>query len=45
MGVFESGGKISVFSEGSDKERASIGVNEYGSGGIGLWDKNGYRLK
>jgi hypothetical protein len=45
MIVTEYGGSISVYGKGSDKERASMGVNEYGNGAIGLWDKDGYKLK
>ena len=42
----EYGGWVSVFGKGdSELSRASMGVNEYGNGGVGTWDKNGYRLK
>ena len=37
------GGQIYVFGKGRGS-RAAIGVNEYGHGTVGTWDKNGYRL-
>ena len=43
--IDEHGGQFSAFGKVDDKPRAGIGVNEYGSGSIGLWDKDGYRLK
>ena len=45
IAVDKYGGQIRFFGRGSDKTRAGIGVNEYGNGTIGLWDKNGYRIK
>ena len=45
MNVSESGGRINVYGKGSNIERASMQVNEYGYGAIGLWDKDGYKLR
>ena len=45
MTVNEDGGKLNIFGKGNNKTRVSIQVNEYGNGTIGLWDKNGYRIK
>ena len=45
IAVDKYGGRIGIFGKGGNKERAGIGVNEYGNGTIGLWDKNGYRIK
>jgi hypothetical protein len=45
MNVDEYGGKFGAFGKGSDKAGASMGINEYGNGAIGLWDKNGNKLK
>lgn len=41
------GGCLGVFGKGSNdgRTKARLGVNEYGYGAIGLWDKDGYRLK
>ena len=41
----DNGGIISVYGKVDKKTRATMQINEYGSGAIGLWDKNGYRLK
>jgi hypothetical protein len=45
MMVDESGGHFSAFGKGNDEERASMGINKYGNGVIGLWDKNGNKIK
>ena len=39
----EHGGRVHVFGKGKNMS-AVMGVNEYGSGAISTWDKNGYRL-
>lgn len=41
----ENGGQIGVFGKGGVHSRATMGVNEYGNGGVSTWDKSGYRLK
>lgn len=45
MAVNTHGGYVGVFGKGDSKTRAVMSVNEYGNGGVGTWDKNGYRLK
>lgn len=45
MSVNEYGGQFGAFNKVDDKVKAGIGINEYGHGSIGLWDKDGYRLK
>jgi len=44
LSVGEFGGDVSVFSK-DGKIKVDVGVNELGNGGIGIWDKNGYRLR
>ena len=44
VSVDEYGGQVGVFGDGNSKTRAVMGVNEYGNGAIGTWDKNGYRF-
>ena len=39
----EYGGRFDAYGKGSDRSRASIGVNEFGNGAVKTWDKNGYR--
>ncbi len=43
LGYDEHGGRIVVHGRGDSRGKAVIGVNEYGSGTVGTWDKNGYR--
>ena len=43
--VNEYGGCFNAYGKVDDKIRASMQINEYGNGAIGLWDKDGYRLK
>ena len=38
----EYGGRVDVLNNQA-KNRATMGVNEYGNGGVSTWDKNGYR--
>lgn len=38
------GGRVEVYGKNSSKGQATMGVNEYGNGGVSTWDKNGYRL-
>ena len=42
MGTDEHGGRVDVFNN-QGKNRAVMGVNEYGNGVVSTWDKNGYR--
>ena len=42
MGTDEHGGRIEV-ANNQGKNRAVMGVNEYGTGAVSTWDKNGYR--
>lgn len=44
MRIEAHGGRVDVYSKGSDTTRATIGVNEYGNGAVSTWDKNGYSL-
>jgi len=39
------GGVFNVFGKVDNTARATMQINEYGNGSIGLWDKDGYRLK
>lgn len=43
MSVDSHGGLVSVYGKGSSTSRAIMGVDEYGNGVVGTWDKNGYR--
>ena len=45
LSVNKDGGIVSVFGKEDGKSLAAMGVNEYGSGAVSTWDKNGYRLK
>ena len=45
LGVNEHGGRVDIFGKGTKTTRAAMGVNEYGSGTISLWDKNSYRIQ
>ena len=45
MAILGNGGSVSVHGKGNTDARAAMGVNEYGTGMINTWDKNGYRLK
>ena len=42
MRTDEHGGRIEV-ANNQGKNRAVMGVNEYGTGAVSTWDKNGYR--
>lgn len=42
MGTDEHGGRVDVFNN-QGKNRAVMGVNEYGNGAVSTWDRNGYR--
>ena len=44
LGINEHGDSVAVYGKGSNKSRAIITVNEYGSRAVSTWDKNGYRL-
>lgn len=39
----EHGGQVVVFGKGNKLSRAIMGVDEFGNGGVSVWDKNGYR--
>jgi hypothetical protein len=43
-GMDNNGGYVNVYAKGS-KGGAIMGVNEYGNGAVGLWDKNRKKLK
>ena len=42
LGATEHGGRIDAFNK-QGKNRAVMGVTEYGNGAVSTWDKNGYR--
>ena len=44
MSIVENGGLVLVTDNDGDT-KVVLGVNEYGTGMINTWDKNGYRLK
>ena len=39
MSIDEYGGLVSVYGRGNSYSRAQMGVNEYGNGSVGTWDK------
>ena len=45
LGNDEHGGRVGVLGKGETRSEASISINQLGIGGLGVWDKNGYRLK
>ena len=45
IAINEHGGRMNIWGKGTDTTQASMRVNEYGSGAIGLWDKNGNRIE
>ena len=45
MGANEYGGNVIIGCKGNGEIRASMQVNEYGNGAIGLWDKDGNEIK
>lgn len=42
MYIDEHGGRVEVYNN-QGKNRAAMGVNAFGNGGVSTWDKNGYR--
>ena len=43
MNVDEEGGAVHVYGKGSDTTRVAIDINEYDTGAVSTWDKNGFR--
>ena len=42
LSIDENGGRVDVYDD-LGKNRAVMGVNQYGNGTVSTWDKNGYR--